>query len=152
MTTGHGSKFARKKEHVIAALLSHRNAEEAAQAAGVSVSTLKRWMQLPEFKAAYLQARREVVSLTNARLQQSAGAAASVLLKLMADPTTPASVRARAAQGVLEAANKSLALEDMEKRALADAAGNPAGTAVRLTVENFRQMIAAAERAKKESR
>ena len=152
MTTGHGSKFARKKEHVIAALLSHRNAEEAAQAAGVSVSTLKRWMQLPEFKAAYLQARREVVSLTNARLQQSAGAAASVLLKLMADPTTPASVRARAAQGVLEAANKSLALEDMEKRALADAGGNPAGTAVRLTVENFRQMIAAAERAKKESR
>jgi hypothetical protein len=151
MTTGHGSKFARKKEQVIAALLSHRNAEEAAHTAGISVSTLKRWMQLPEFKAAYLQARREVVSLTNARLQQNSGAAASVLLKLMADPTTPASVRARAAHSILEASNKSLALEGMETR-LAEAAGNPAGTGVRLTVENFRQAIEAAERAKKEPR
>ena len=109
-------------------------------------------MQLPEFKAAYLQARREVVSLTNARLQQNSGAAASVLLKLMADASTPASVRARAAQSILELANKSLALEDTEKRVLTDAAGNPAGTAVPLTVEKFRQMIEAAERAKKETR
>jgi hypothetical protein len=108
-------------------------------------------MQLPEFKAAYLQARREVVSLTYARLQQNSGAAASVLLKLMADPSTPASVRARAAQSILETATKSLALENLQMRDMTDAADNPAGTAVRLTVETFRQMIEAAERAKKEA-
>ena len=147
---GHGQKFGRKKEQAIAALLSHRNLEEASKAAGISVATLKRWMQLPEFKASYLEARREVVVATNARLQQSAGAAASVLLKLMADPATPPSIRARTAQCVLECATKSLALEDMEKRFLRDAAGNPVGTAV-LTVENFRQMIEAAEKAKKEA-
>ena|SRR5580700_1465466 len=59
--TGHGSKFSRKKEQAIAALLSHRNVEEAAKATGISSGTLKRWMQLPEFKAIYLQARREIV-------------------------------------------------------------------------------------------
>ena len=82
-------------------------------------------MQLPEFKAAYLEARREVVFQTNARLQQNAGAAASVLFKLMADPATPPSIRARTAQCILECANKSLALENMEMRILTDGAGTP---------------------------
>src|ERR1035441_5317043 len=92
------------------------NLEESAKAAGISAAPLKRWMQLPEFKAAYLQARREVVFQTNARLQQNSGAAASVLFKLMADPATPPSIRARTAQCILECANKSLELEDMEMR------------------------------------
>jgi hypothetical protein len=114
--TGHGTKFGRKKEQAIAALLAHRTVEEAAKAVDISVATLKRWMQVPEFKAAHLQARREVVFQTNARMQQNSGAAAAVLFKLMADPTTPASVRARTAQCILENANKSLDLEDMEVR------------------------------------
>jgi hypothetical protein len=58
---GHGSKFGRKMEQAIAALLSHRSLEEAAPVAGISVATLKRWMRLPEFKAAHLEARRDVV-------------------------------------------------------------------------------------------
>src|ERR1035437_503791 len=92
------------------------NLEESAKAAGISAATLKRWMQLPEFKAAYLEARREVVFQPNARLQQNSGAAASVLFKLMADPATPPSIRARTAQCVLECANRSLELEDIEVR------------------------------------
>ena len=46
-------------------------------------------------------------------IQQNSGAAASVMLKLMADPATPASVRARNAQCILEQANKSLEREDI---------------------------------------
>ena len=72
---GHGSKFGRIKEQALAALLSHRNVEESAKAAGISTATLKRWLQLPEFKAAYLAARREVVLQTNARMQANSGAA-----------------------------------------------------------------------------
>ena len=86
--TGHGIKFGRKKEQAIAALLAHRNVEEAAKATAISVATLQRWMRVPAFKAAYLQARREVVFQTNARMQQNSGAAAAVLFELMADPTT----------------------------------------------------------------
>ena len=50
---GHGAKFDHKKEQAIAALLSHRNVEEAARAAGISPNTLLRWTKEPEFAAAY---------------------------------------------------------------------------------------------------
>jgi hypothetical protein len=36
---GHGSKFGRKKEVAITALMTHRNTEEAARAAGVGTQT-----------------------------------------------------------------------------------------------------------------
>ena len=107
-------------EQAIAALVSnHRNLEETAKVAGISVATLKRWMRLPEFKAAYLQARREILLQANARVQINSGTAAAVLLKLMADPATPASVRARIALGLLELANQSLVSEDQEERIVA---------------------------------
>src|ERR1022692_1600061 len=56
---GHGTKFGRKKEQAITALLSHRSMEEAARAAGIGVNTLLRWMKEPEFDQAYRKARRE---------------------------------------------------------------------------------------------
>jgi hypothetical protein len=113
---GHGQKFGRKKEQAMAALLSHRSLEEAAKAVGISLATLKRWMRLPEFRAEFLQARRQSVQQANARIQQNSGAAASVLLKLMFDGNMPAAVRARAAQIVLDRANQSLETDDLEMR------------------------------------
>ena len=56
--TGHGQKFGRKKEEAISALLSQRNMEEAARVAGIGTKTLLRWLKIPEFQAAYRQARR----------------------------------------------------------------------------------------------
>ena len=110
---GHGNKFGRKKEAAVAALLSERNQAEAARVAGIDLSTLKRWMRLPEFQSELLRARREVVSQTNARVQHNSGVAVSVALKLMADPATPASVRAHIALGLVDRANQSLEQEDV---------------------------------------
>jgi hypothetical protein len=100
---GHGAKFGRKKEETIAALLSQRNMEEAARTAGIGIKTLLRWLQLPEFQEAYRDARRAAFSQSIARLQQASSAAAATLLKIMVDPTTPASCRIRAADSVLAA-------------------------------------------------
>jgi hypothetical protein len=50
-----------------------------------------------------------------ARAQQNSGAATSVLLKLMADPTTPPSSRIRAALGIFGLAREALDL-DIETR------------------------------------
>jgi transposase-like protein len=55
---GQGEKFGRKKEDAIAALLTQRNIEEAAKAAGIGANTLLRWLNVPEFQAAYREARR----------------------------------------------------------------------------------------------
>ena len=91
--TGHGAKFGRKKEEAIAALLSQRSVEDAARAVGIGTKTLLRWLQVPEFRAAYLQARREAVAQAAARLQQATGAAVATILKLMVDPNAPAATR-----------------------------------------------------------
>src|SRR5713101_2116754 len=92
-----GSILRRKQEHPIAALLTQRNVEEAARSVGIGTNTLLRWLKLPEFQAAYRQARREAFSQSVARLQQASGAAVSTLLKVMVDPNVPASTRVRAA-------------------------------------------------------
>ncbi len=57
---GHGAKFERKQEEAIAALLTQRNIEEAAKAAGIAPNTLLNWMKLPEFQTAYREARHGV--------------------------------------------------------------------------------------------
>ena len=54
---GHGSKFGRKREAAIGALLIHRSVEDAARSVDVATNTLLRWLQNPEFKAEYRQAR-----------------------------------------------------------------------------------------------
>ena len=114
--TGHGSKFGRKKEAAIAALLTQRNVEEAARTAGIGTQTLYRWMKEPEFQAAWLEARRAAMFQANARLQQASSAAVSTLLRMMVDSTVPASVRMRAADCVLSRGNEGLKNEDFEVR------------------------------------
>lgn len=116
MMVGHGSKFSRKKEEAIAALLSQRNTEDAARAVGIGLATLLRWMRLSEFQIAYREARRDAVSQATARLQQATGAASSTVLKIMLDSNAPAAVRLRAAESVLNHAAKSIEVEDIEVR------------------------------------
>jgi hypothetical protein len=111
-----GSILGRKQEEAIAALLTQRNVEEAARAAGIGTRTLLRWLKLPEFQAAYRQARREAFGQAVARLQQGASAAATTLLKTMIDPATPASVRVRAAECVMNQAAKAIEIEDIGAR------------------------------------
>jgi transposase-like protein len=123
---GHGAKFSRKMEEAVAALLTQRNVEEAARAVGIGSATLLRWLKIPEFQTAYREAQRAAFGQAVARLQQGASAAATTLLKTMIDPNTPASVRVRAAECVMNHAIKAIEIEDIEARvsALEDAAGN----------------------------
>jgi transposase-like protein len=114
--TGHGAKYGRKKEEAIAALLSHRNIEDAADAIGISTKTLLRWMKEPEFDSSYREARRAAFGQSVARLQQASGAAVTTLLKVMVDQNTPASTKVRAADSVLNHTAKAIELDDVEAR------------------------------------
>jgi hypothetical protein len=111
-----GSTLVRKQEEAIAALLTQRNIEEAARESGISVRTLLRWLKEPEFDKAYREARRAVFKQSVARMQQACGAAVTTLLKVMVDPTTPASTRIRAADSILDHSEKSIEIEDIEAR------------------------------------
>jgi hypothetical protein len=114
--TGHGSKFDRKKEAAIAALLTQRNLEEAAKAVGIDAKTLQRWMKIPEFDAAYREAKRAAFGQTIARLHQVSSAAAATLGKVMVDPGTPASARVRAAESILNHTIRAIEIDDLEAR------------------------------------
>jgi transposase-like protein len=113
---GHGSKFGRKKEEAIAALLTQRNIEEAAKSIGVGANTLLRWMKDPEFTRAYREARRQAVGQSIARLQQATSAAAATLMKIMVDQNAPASTRVRAADSIFNHAAKAIEIEDIDAR------------------------------------
>ena len=113
---GHGSKFSRKMEEAVAALLTQRNVEEAARSVGISIATLMRWQKEPEFQKAYREARRAAHGQAIARLQQATSAAVSTLLKVMVDPDTPASTKVRAADSVLDHSAKNIELEDVAVR------------------------------------
>jgi len=113
---GHGAKFGRKQEEAIAALLTQRNIDEAAKSIGISPNTLLKWMKQPEFLTAYREARRDAYRQAIARLQQGTSAAATTLLKTMIDPSTPASVKVRAAEAIFNHAAKAIEIEDIDAR------------------------------------
>jgi hypothetical protein len=110
------STLGRKQEDTIAALLTQRNIEEAAHSAGIGTRTLLRWLKLPEFQKAYREARRAAFGQAIARLQQGTSAAATTPLKLLIEPNTPASVRARVADSIFNHAAKAIEIEDIEAR------------------------------------
>jgi hypothetical protein len=106
----------RTKHEAILALLTHRNVEAAAKSIGVAPTALFRWMQVPEFDAAYCKARRDAFKQSVGRLQQASGVAVTTLLKLAVDPNAPAAVRARAAYYILTLTAKAIEIDDIEKR------------------------------------
>jgi hypothetical protein len=80
---GHGEKRSRKWEAAIAALLEQPTVEKAAEKAGVAYSTLKGWVKLAEFQAAYRDARRQLVEHAIGKVQRTAGGAVRTLKRLL---------------------------------------------------------------------
>jgi hypothetical protein len=113
---GHGEKFTRKMEAAIIALMVEPTIPAAAKAAGVSYTSLWRWLQDPAFQIEYRKARRLALGQATAQLQQAASAAVKALKEIVEDTKAPASSRVMAARTVLEMGMKAIELEDMETR------------------------------------
>jgi hypothetical protein len=105
-----------KQQAAVLALLNTRSIEEAATAAVVPVRTLYRWLQDPDFDAAYRDAKRASYGQGVARLHQMCSAAASTLGKVMVDAKTPPATKVRAADSILNQTAKAIQIEDIEAR------------------------------------
>ncbi|MGA9773671.1 MAG: hypothetical protein WBV94_31865 [Blastocatellia bacterium] len=105
-----------KQEAAILALLSQRTTRAAAKSAGVNEATLWRWLQEPEFQAAYTKARRETVKQAIARLQQNASRAVDTLKEVMTDKKAVSFARVSAAKAILDYSLKAVELEDLAER------------------------------------
>ena len=104
------------QERAIVALLSHSTIKSAAKAVGVDDTTLWRWLQDKDFHAAYMTIRRESVSLSIARLQQSTMEAVNTLKAIAKDKKAPSSSRVMAAKAIIEYSIKAVEIEDLAIR------------------------------------
>ena len=113
---GHKPELKGKQAAALAALLAQPTVADAAQAAGVSLATLWRYLRDPDFSAQYKAGRREVVSHAVMRLQADAAHAAKVLREVADDKDASASSRVAAARAILDGAIKGVELLDLEER------------------------------------
>ena len=113
---GHGTKFGRKKEEAIAALLTQRNLDEAAKSIGIAPNTLLKWMKQPEFDAAYREAIRSSYKQSIGRNASSLHRRRIDLAQVIVDPATPAATKVRAADSVLNHTAKAIELDDIDGR------------------------------------
>jgi hypothetical protein len=109
---GHGQKFTAKQEALIAALLTEPTHTAAATKVGISEATLYRWLQLPAFRSAYRQARRELIEAAVGRLQAATGQAVASLVAVASQGRRDGD-RVRAAIALLEHAWRGLAHADV---------------------------------------
>jgi hypothetical protein len=108
---GHGQKLTRKQEALIAALLTEPTHAAAAAKAEVSEATLHRWLRLPDFRAAWRAARREVVEGAIGRMQGATGQAVDTLVAVATAGVKDAD-RVRASVALLDHAFRGLTEAD----------------------------------------
>ena len=120
---GHGEKLTRKHEEAITALLGQPTIGDAAKQVGIGEATMRRWMKLEDFLAAYRAARRQAVENAIGQLQAAAGKAVETLVSCL--EAEGDSLRLRAAVAILDQANRGMELLDLECRLSALEAAQP---------------------------
>jgi len=116
MTPNGKNELTARHDRLILAMLERPTLAEAAQAAGVSEKTARRWRTMPAFQAAYRKARGEAFSQAVGRLAAMCGQAAAVLGDVMADNDAPHHARVSAAVAVLRYARDGVELDDLAQR------------------------------------
>lgn len=106
-----------KQQKAIAALLSAKDVQSAAQQSGVGERTLHRWLDEDKgFQTALNAAEAQVIDSVVRRLTGAANSALNVVMVLMLDQQVNASVRLRAAISLLDQMIKLRELNNMEQR------------------------------------
>lgn len=105
-----------KQEAALAALLTNPMIKEAVLAAGVSETTIWRYLQDEKFVSRYRAARRDAVNLAIMNLQQNACEAAKVLCQIATDETAPHSSRVAAARTIIDQAIRGVEMDEMQQR------------------------------------
>lgn len=106
-----------RQSRALVALLTASDVPSAAKSAGVAPQTLFRWLrESPDFKTAYRDARREVVSQAVSQISAGAGAAVGTLRAVCDDGDAPAGARVSAAKTLLDLAFRGVELDDLSAR------------------------------------
>jgi hypothetical protein len=104
------------QERAIIALLSEPTLKAAPASAGISETTLWRWLRDPDFKDAYRKARSDALAQATARLQTLTGAAVEALAEIVGNERVSPHVRLSAASKILEMAFKAAEIDELQAR------------------------------------
>jgi hypothetical protein len=105
-----------RQERALQAYLSSGSQKEAARAAGVSDSTLWRYLRTEPFARRLREARLAATSHSLTRLQQLSGDAVAVLHGLMMKEDAPAAARVSAIRTALDYSFRSAEVEVLKSR------------------------------------
>jgi hypothetical protein len=116
MAYNHLDKLTPKQERAVAALLTEHSVERAAASARVGTRTIYRWLDEPDFAAAYRRARRKAFGQAIALTQRYAPLAVNTLAKVMMDDSAPHNAKVRAAATMLKFGRDGIELDDLAAR------------------------------------
>ena len=111
---GQAGKRERLEDRALAALLSEPTIVQAAATAGLSESTLLRWLAEPAFRARFREARRQVVEQAISSLQRATVEAVEALRRNLACGVPSAEISA--AKAIVEQAIRAVELIDLAER------------------------------------
>jgi len=114
LSRGHGDKLGRKAEAAIVALLAHATIPDAARSAGVSETSLWRWLQREDFRKAYRAAQERVFDGALGSLQGATTAAVDALQRNLSCKNPSAEVSA--ARTILDFTMRARELLDLTAR------------------------------------
>ena len=105
-----------RQRKALQALLHQPTKEDAAFAADIDPSTLRRYLQQPEFRAAYDAACRELLEDAARQLKAGTESAIALARTLVEDKHEAAGTRLAAAKAVLDYSLKFDEIIDLERR------------------------------------
>ncbi len=116
VSTDHDRSLSQKQLRGLEVLLVGGSDQQAAEAAGVSRSTMHRWRHDdPGFALALAAARNELLGRTTARLHAATAVAVRALEEVAKDSRFPAA-RVAAARAIMELSLRAIEVEELTKR------------------------------------
>lgn len=106
----------RLREKAVVALLQEPTIEKAAQATGVGLRTLQRWLTDATFQEALRKAKADALADATAKLRVASGRAVRVLDEIANDADANSGARVSAARCILELGLEAHASEDLQLR------------------------------------
>lgn len=104
------------RQRAINELLASGNQTKAAEAAGVTGRTLRRWLCEPAFVAALDEAQNQLLDDVTNDLVRASHDAVALLHRIVKDPNAKPSLQIRAAQIVIDSVLRWQELRDFDRR------------------------------------
>jgi hypothetical protein len=104
------------QEQAILALMHEPSVTRAAESVQVDPRTIYRWLETPEFAAAFRRTRREAFAHALAHTQKYAGMAVHALAKVMTDANANPQARVAAASALLKFSRESIEVDSLVER------------------------------------